>query len=99
MHCIPVNDQHVTLCVITIYPPYAFEYKLHLQSHLGTCRWVMYNQHQAALLELQQKNMHKQIDLKALSEPTDKVATRNAVQLAVLTCMVLAWPPVSVCFG
>ena len=33
----------------------------------------MYNQHQAALLELQQSNMHCQIDLKALSEPTDQV--------------------------
>ena len=34
----------------------------------------MYNQHQAALLELQQNNMHTQIDLKALSQPTDQVA-------------------------
>lgn len=33
----------------------------------------MYNQHQAALLELQQSNMHTQIDLKALSQPTDQV--------------------------
>ena len=37
------------------------------------CRWVMYNQHQAALLELQRNNLHNQIDLKALSEPVDQV--------------------------
>lgn len=33
----------------------------------------MYNQHQAALLDLQQKNLHTQIDLKALSQPADQV--------------------------
>lgn len=38
-------------------------------------RWVMYNQHQAALLELQQNNLHTQIDLKALSQPTDQVCS------------------------
>ena len=51
---------------------------LRLHSFLETlaatyCRWVMYNQHQTALLELQQNNMHNQIDLKALSEPVDQV--------------------------
>ena len=41
--------------------------------HMALCRWVMYNQHQAALLELQKNNMHTQIDLKALTQPTDQV--------------------------
>ena len=45
---------------------------------LTHCRWVMYNQHQAALLELQQNNMHTQIDLKALSQPTDQVCCIHA---------------------
>ena len=38
----------------------------------------MYNQHQAALLELQQNNMQTQIDLKALSQPTDQVCSIQA---------------------
>ena len=40
----------------------------------------MYNQHQAALLELQQNNLHHRIDLKALSEPVDQVITHNQFQ-------------------
>ncbi|KAL0036871.1 hypothetical protein WJX77_003190 [Trebouxia sp. C0004] len=43
--------------------------------------WVMYNQHQAALLELQQNNMHHQIDLKALSEPVDQSQPNAADKL------------------
>ena len=39
----------------------------------------MYNQHQAALLELQQDNMHNQIDLKALSEPVDQVCPVSVI--------------------
>ena len=38
----------------------------------------MYNHHQAALLDLQQNNMHTQIDLKALSQPTDQVRSIRA---------------------
>ncbi|KAA6423739.1 MAG: hypothetical protein FRX49_06310, partial [Trebouxia sp. A1-2] len=44
--------------------------------------WVMYNQHQAALLELQQNNMHNQIDLKALSEPVDQSQPNAADKLS-----------------
>ena len=54
------------------------------------CRWVMYNQHQAALLELQQKNMHNQIDLKALSQPAGQVGAiqPSLSQLFVLRVLV-----------
>ena len=41
----------------------------------------MYNQHQAALLDLQQKNMHTQVDIKALSQPTDQVCHTPRINL------------------
>ena len=34
----------------------------------------MYNQHQEALLALQESNMHNRIDLQALAQPSDQVS-------------------------
>lgn len=67
--------------------PY-FDWLTHTSAqHMACCRWVMYNQHQAALLELQQSNMHTQIDLVALSQPTDQVLQRASLH---------AWVPTAV---
>lgn len=43
------------------------------------CRWVMYNQHQEALLALQESNMQNRIDWQALAQPTDQVCYQHKI--------------------